>query len=456
MYCPNCNSYLSFKKTRCDRCGEDLKLYKKVLSASNQYYNAGLMKAKVRDLSGAVSALKKSLELDKSNTNARNLLGLVYYEMGETVSALSEWVISKHFQNEDNAADQYMDDLQSNPTKLETINQTIKKFNQALAAAKQGSPDLAIIQLKKVTSLNPRFLRALQLLALLYLKDGDKEKAARCLRKAHRIDINNTMTLRFLRELETEEAHSELAAGGENRRKRDENPSFVPITHYKEDKPNIFLFVNLILGVLLGIAVCYFLIFPTKEKQVLSKYRTNQVENNQVLAEKDSKISSLEKDKEDLNSQIDLLTKENKELSDTVTDETIYDNLFAAAKAYVAEDVQGAAESLLKVKEEKLERPGAKKLYQELKSKTFEQASAEFYNQGHEAYTSYKYDEAIELFEKAIGANKDNVDAMYFMGRAYENKGDKEKAAEYYNMIVENYPDSERTNKAKQMLRNLG
>lgn len=32
------------------------------------------------------------------NTNARNLLGLVYFEMGESVKALSEWVISKSLQ----------------------------------------------------------------------------------------------------------------------------------------------------------------------------------------------------------------------------------------------------------------------------------------------------------------------------------------------------------------------
>ncbi len=35
----------------------------------------------------------ESLNFNKHNTEARNLLGLVYNEMGETIAALSEWVL---------------------------------------------------------------------------------------------------------------------------------------------------------------------------------------------------------------------------------------------------------------------------------------------------------------------------------------------------------------------------
>lgn len=92
---------------------------------------------------------EKSLEFNKKNTNARNLLGLIYYEMGETVAALSEWVLSKYLQADDNAADYYINTIQKNQTALDATNQTIKKYNSALAAAQAGNDDLAIIQLKK-------------------------------------------------------------------------------------------------------------------------------------------------------------------------------------------------------------------------------------------------------------------------------------------------------------------
>ena len=128
MNCPRCNAKVAFMKDRCDNCGQDLKTYRKVISLSNIYYNKGLEQAKVRDLSGAIRSLKQSLEFNKLNTNARNLLGLIYFEEGEIVSALSEWVISKNFQEKNNDADQYMNAIQSTPNKLDSYNQTIKKY----------------------------------------------------------------------------------------------------------------------------------------------------------------------------------------------------------------------------------------------------------------------------------------------------------------------------------------
>ena len=61
---------------------------------ANAYYNRGLERAQLQDLSGAAIYLKEALRYDKYCTNARNLLGLIFFEMGETASALVQWVIS--------------------------------------------------------------------------------------------------------------------------------------------------------------------------------------------------------------------------------------------------------------------------------------------------------------------------------------------------------------------------
>ena len=42
---------------------------------ANSFYNLGLEKARIRDLSGAAQCLKKSLHFNKYQTDARNLLG---------------------------------------------------------------------------------------------------------------------------------------------------------------------------------------------------------------------------------------------------------------------------------------------------------------------------------------------------------------------------------------------
>ena len=87
MYCFNCGCLLS-EKNFCTSCGADVGLYKKIMYAANRFYNDGLDKAKVRDLSGAVLSLRQCLKLDRCHIDARNLLGLVYFERGEVVAAL--------------------------------------------------------------------------------------------------------------------------------------------------------------------------------------------------------------------------------------------------------------------------------------------------------------------------------------------------------------------------------
>ncbi len=92
MNCYNCGCHLS-EYDYCTACGADVALYKRILAVSNMYYNEGLEKAGIRDLTGAVSSLRQSLKFNKNNVEARNLLGLVFFERGEVVAALSEWVI---------------------------------------------------------------------------------------------------------------------------------------------------------------------------------------------------------------------------------------------------------------------------------------------------------------------------------------------------------------------------
>ena len=56
--------------------------------------------------------------INKYNINARNLLGLIYCEMGEVVEALSQWVMSKNLAPDDNVAESYIKKIQSNQNKF--------------------------------------------------------------------------------------------------------------------------------------------------------------------------------------------------------------------------------------------------------------------------------------------------------------------------------------------------
>ena len=107
MKCYHCGCKLGEEDT-CGRCGADVRLYRKIIRTSNAYYNRGLEKARVRDLTGAAAALRTCLDLNKRHVEAHNLLGLVYYEMGEAVPALREWMISKNLKLRHNIAGTYI------------------------------------------------------------------------------------------------------------------------------------------------------------------------------------------------------------------------------------------------------------------------------------------------------------------------------------------------------------
>lgn len=462
MICPNCKGNMSDKRKRCERCGTDLTLYKKILQASNLYYNNGLERARVRDLSGAIIALRNSLELNKLNTNARNLMGLIYFEMGETVAALSEWVISKHFKPEDNDADEYINMVQSNPTKLDTLNQAIKRYNNALTFAKQGSGDLAIIQLKKVTALNPHFIRAYHLLTLLFMKNGEDDKAKKCLIRAGKIDVSNTTTLQYMRELEPPEALAKDSDGNPEAG-QSITSSIMPISSYREDKPNIMAFVNLVIGVIIGLALFAILILPTITKNKTTGENTDYIDYSAGLAlqeEKDAKISTLEADKTKLQNDVEQLQTQIDNFVIPEDKSDLYDPLFDAADKYMLElskadkdrDFTGIADTLLTIDESQYETEAPKVLLNEIRGVIYPIVATIHYDIGHNLYNDSKYEEALVELKKAVAFNPTDVNAIYFTARAYHGLKDLENAAVYYSIVIKDYPDSNRVVKAKDFL----
>jgi len=426
------------------------------------YYNLGLEKAKVRDLSGAITALRKSLELNKTNTDARNLLGLVYFETGETVAALSEWVISRHFKPNDNDADRYINAVQDNPTRLDALNQAIKRYNNALTFAKQGSEDLAIIQLKRVLQLNPHFIRAYHLLSLLYMKIGDIEKAKKCLMRASRIDVSNTTTLRYLKELEPQPSsvrEGDTVSGSDT-------SSIMPVSTYREDKPNVMAFVNLIIGVLIGLAVTSFLIIPSIKKNELANNNQDYVDYNAGMAaleEKDAAIAKLQEENSELTKKISDLQAELDSIEIPEVSPNLYDTLFEVSARYMDElakkerdrDFTQIAETLRTMDTSRYESETALQLIDRIKQDIFPVVSEQHYDKGHKLYSDYKYEEALDELFLAYNFDPTNVDAIYFIARAYHRLEDYDSARTYYEMVINDFPDSRRYQNAVSYLNRL-
>lgn len=446
IYCGRPLSGIDF----CTGCGSDITIQKRIKRISNLLYNQGLEKATVRDLSGAIVCLKRSLKFNKENVDARNLLGLVYFETGEVVAALSEWVISKNMGVPDNAADFYIDRLQANKNKLDSINQTIRKYNQALIYCRQDNEDMAAIQLKKVLTQNPKFIKAYHLLSLLFLKQQEYEKARKLLRKAAYIDTTNTTTLRYLKEVEAATGISTSLDVKRKKRYAKEkvnkltgtmsymsgNEMIIQPTTFR-DSSAVATFINIVLGIILGAAVVYFLIVPGTRQSIHASANKQVTDANSKMAAEVARVQGLEKEIEDYQSKV-------QEAEDTMDEADrkaeSYEDILSAAKLYLDGDETKVAEELAKVDADSMTGAG-KELYDTLKTAVGDAVYNAALQAGHTAYLVPDYETAIENYLKAIDAKEDdNYEAMKYLGFSYLNNQDTAKANEVFKEALQKYP----------------
>ncbi|MCM1038353.1 MAG: tetratricopeptide repeat protein [Ruminococcus sp.] len=466
MKCYNCGCDLS-GHDYCTGCGADVSLYKKIIYISNRFYNEGLEKAGVRDLSGAIASLRQSLKFDKNNVEARNLLGLVYFETGEVVAALSEWVISKNLRPKKNVADDYIDMIQTNPSRLDTINQTIKKYNQALTYCHQDSLDLAIIQLKKVLSLNPKFIRAHQLLALLYINSEEWEKAKRELAKCEHIDTNNTTTLRYMKEVDEMLLPEEgVKTGGKKKNKNDivkyqsGNETIIQPVNIKEGK-GIGSLLNLGIGFLIGIAFAMGLILPARIQNSNAGINDNLRAVSEQLDAKSATIDELEQQVNELQTENAALQQDIEAYSNNDGSLESYDILLNAANAYLTdpEDVIAVAEGLEEIDaltEEEVENSEAfDKVYNTLLALIGPTVATSYYDAGNEAYMQENYQEAIPSLERAYQYDATNVRALYRLANSYNSVGRTEEAIEAYRLVIELFPGTQNADESAKRLAEL-
>ena len=443
MICYKCGQDVGDAK-RCPNCGEDLAIFWRVRRISNSYYNLGLQQAGVRNLSGAVESLRNSLKFNKYNIAARNLLGLVYHEMGETVAALSEWVISQSYQPTDNLANGYLDEIQKNRGQLDTINQTIKKYNQALHYCQQDSRDLAIIQLKKVLSMNPKLIKGHQLLALLYLQDGKLELAKKSLRNAGRIDANNTTTLRYLKEVNTQ-----LKEKSPSKKPKDDdlisyqsgNETIIMPKRFKESSLGASL-AYIVTGLVVGAAVTAFLVVPNVKNQAKEDAKQQILEASDTISSNGQTIKDLEKQISDLQDQLEEEANNNEKVADQIK---TYERLLNAYVAYTSDDVISAGQALDKVNTSYLSKK-AKSIYNDLNDVVRAQYLDKLYQEGYGYYQRGKYEDAITDLQKIVDEEEDFQDgsAAYYLAQSYRKNGDLDSAKPYYQYVIDNHPGTER------------
>lgn len=419
---------------------------KKLVYLSNQWYNEGLKKANIRDLSGAIIALKKSLQFHRNNVAARNLLGLVYYGRGEVAEALVEWIISKNIKAHANIANYYIKKVQEAESELDVVNQAVKKYNTCLTYCQQNCEDLAAIQLKKVISAHPTFVKAYQLLALIYIKTEQYAKARQAIRKAHTLDTTNEITLRYMHELKQLQKDKVAQLKVEKEKTVSYtlgNETIIqPISSTLKDNATLMTILNIAIGIVVGATMVWFLAVPAVRKSMTANTNRELISYSEQIVALENEKDILEKELNQYKEESDATAAE-KELAQKT--KTNYELLINVIKNYNNQSYSRSkvADELIAISSEPFG-PVAKATYDAMTKDIYPKQCADIYPGAKANYNVLNYSAGRPKLEKIVAMDEkyDNGQALYMLLNIYIKQKETALAVQTYDRIMSLFPDT--------------
>ncbi len=453
MFCPNCG--IKTDENICPSCKTDILQYTLVDKMSFEAYNKGLTLAKAGDISNAIVELEKAVKYNSTNITALNLLGLCYDKLGRIADASKYWIRSCLIED-DNVATEYVKVVEEKISRRERLNESIKMYNQGLVYARQKSYDIAIIQLKNCIERNENFVEALNLLAFMYIMQGDVDKAIPLLKRVLKIDINNKKAIRYLESVNyrysavKKPSKKEKEVAKENAKKayKQRNRSIV-------NRDTIGAFG---LGLAAMLLVYILLVIPNLQ----SGYNNNKLASEKgykdQIQQQSTTINANETELSNLRQENTTLKEQNAALQKDYNALAVYVNLDKAEKSIEAKDYKTAATQIAEIDPSAVAATEVDK-YNELKGASYPQASKAYYDSGEAKYGQQKYQEAIDDFELSIkfgGTDKSYYpNTLFYLGRCYEGLGNNEQAKTYYEKIINEYPNNDTVYSAKSRLNSI-
>ncbi|MBE5975259.1 hypothetical protein [Lacrimispora xylanisolvens] len=423
---------------------------------ANSYYNMGLEKAKLRDLTGSADCLKKCLHFNKYMTDARNLLGLIYYEVGEVGDALVQWVISKNLQPEDNRADYYLEVIQKKKGTMDLERRAVRRFNQALAYVKSESEDLAILQLNKAVEDKPNYVKAQLLFALLYIVREDYQKAGKAVNKVLQIDHNHPKALYYksimkdtgIRVKPEREPEKRKLKNVVSHRQMQDDDVIIPPSYKENTRDQAVL--NILAGLLLGAAVVFFMVMPANTKAINDNHNKEMLKYSEQLSQANQKadlltqqLNSLESEKKTAEDSLASLTNN----SDSVLAQ--YQSVIGILQAYKKDDFPSAVKIYADLNPGLIASADVQAIIVEIKKDMAQKGCPILESLGDKAMEAGDSQSALNYYAKCIELKPDSWQAKFKTAVIYKGMDQKDQANGLFSDIINNSKDETLSAKAK-------
>ena len=441
-----------------------MKKNRRLEQISNGYYNLGLSLAKERNLSSALNALSISLGLNKKNTDARNLYGLIQFEMGEETKALISWVISININPINNPAQNYLQKLRNKSAYLEKSQDAISKYNKAISQIKTVNYDMARITLKQAVDIRPHFVKAMLALALLDIREGKSSEAKKLLDNVLSIDRFNTKAITYLEEMkpltEKNSRKEKLSVIGSpvKKEKPVENVNNgMPVTEIYKNYSGMFTAINVGIGLIVGACAMVFLYMPTMKVALNNAHNKEIVEISQQLNDVNLSIETLKSENEGLNEQVNKLTEVNNTSTENMNYKLLqYVYFLGLIKEYNTKNYTRAAEIFSNLDVGQLTDVdnglgiSVTGTFAEMAPKMRDEGPKLLLKVADGLNRSGDFAGAIGYYDAALRISPDYVEAKYKKALAYKTMGDVDTANNLFTEIITNYPDDRFANESKK------
>jgi len=477
MDCPRCGGRQATSGSRdavCEFCAVNMPLFAKAQHMSAAHYDRGLELAKARNLTGAIDELRAALHINKKNIRARNLLGLCYYAVGRIGEALREWVISANYGADNNVAKDYLVHFQDDIPLLERFGDALHNYNEALQFMTQYSEDLAAIRLKRAVEINPTFVDALNLLTLFYIRTGERQKAGILVERVLAIDVGNPFARRYYREIFQKKVPParKIRAQAEEA-ERNAGTYDKPTAQYKPERQNPFAAqtqrpvtkASAISGLLLFAAglgamflFMYVLVLPSfledslaESASLAAELSNRQVMHTERVAELEESITDLEDELQSYRQRTAQQDEHNLNLQN--------ENWVNTAYSYLSQELAHEALAVLENVETTRLSADAMATYNHVMRTAMPIVEENYHQIGEIHFLAGEYDESRRHLERAAMHFTDESTVahyvLYLLGRIAEVQEDYNMARIYYEMIINDFPGTNRVNSANVRLNQL-
>lgn len=416
-----------------------------LIKISKAYYNRGLERAKLNDLSGAAVYLKKSLIYDKYRTEARNLLGLIFYESGETADAIVQWVVSINLDPRDNDADRYLDEIQRKPGVLSEASALVRRFNQALEIAQNGGEDFAMVELSDITRKKPNYIKAQLLLAILYMQAGEHIKAGKALMAVLDIDRNHPQATILMDEVKRATGKAEVERAklknAYSHRELEEGDVIIPKTRAGTSLDKVVIYITA--GIIIGLVSFYLLILPSVRRIYNRALNDSIIQNSAELSDVNARYSELSDRYDELNAEFqDVSQRLNAYEEQNINFTSAYESLNSIISDCGAGNYEAAADKYLQLDRSIITSEPLISQLQEADRLMLNGGFTAISEMGTAQWNGGNLSAAENYYRLALNIKPDDPEVMFLLARLLQSQDRISEANEIFDKIVGEHPES--------------